>query len=92
MYTKIDGLTKGAMVIDNVNIQELDDLTKGAMAIYNVDIQELDDVYQDVSAVVMDSLTEGAKTIAEKVSFFLFLFSYRFLLYSILHKSTTMGF
>ena len=38
MYTKIDGLTKGAMVIDNVNILKLDDLTKGAMAIYNVDI------------------------------------------------------
>lgn len=30
--------------------------------------QELDDVYQDVSAVVVDSLTEGAKTIAQKTT------------------------
>jgi hypothetical protein len=31
-------------------------------------LQELDDVYQDVSAVVVDSLTEGAKTISQKTT------------------------
>jgi len=31
-------------------------------------LQEIDDVYQDVSAVVVDSLTEGAKTIAQKTT------------------------
>ena len=30
-------------------------------------LQELDDVYHDVSGVVLDSLTEGANTIAQKV-------------------------
>ena len=38
-------------------------------------LQELEDVYEDVSGVVVDSLTEGANTIAQKVvSLYLFYF------------------
>ena len=31
-------------------------------------LQELDDVYHDVSAVVLESLTEGSNKITEKVA------------------------